>query len=80
MFVLIFDLYTLILLVLVVEHGVFDLESRNEARVVPEEGALWADYRVYLSHRLHDLELVVVQLGRHQVYIPHCEVGVEKDD
>ena len=47
---------------------------------MPQKGALWADNGVDLAHRFHDLEVVVVELGGHQVYIPHREVGVEEDD
>ena len=80
MLALVLFLDTLILLILIVKDSVFDLESCHEACVVPEEGTLRADNGVDLTHRLHDLELVVVQLGWHQIHVPHREVGVEKDN
>ena len=80
MLALVFFFDPLILLVLVVEDGVFDFKSGHEAGIMPEKGTFGAHDGVYLTHRLHNLQLVVVKLGWHQIDIPHSEVGVEKDD
>ena len=80
MLALVFFLYPFVLLILVVKYGIFHLESRYKAGIVPEKGTLGAHYRVDLPHRLHDLELVVVELGGNQIDVPHSEVSVEEND
>ena len=80
MFALVLLLDSLILLILVVKDSVFYFESCHKAGIMPEEGALWADDRVYLPHRLHDFQLVIIQLGWHQIDVPHSKVGVEEDN
>ena len=50
MFALVFLLNPLVLLILVVEDSIFDLKGSYKAGVVPEEGTLRTDHRVYLSH------------------------------
>lgn len=72
--------YPLILLVLVEKCHIIDLKGCWEARIVPQERTLRAHNRVDLPHRLHDLQVVVVQLSGHQINVPHSEVGMEEDD
>jgi len=71
---------SLVFLILVVENGIFNFEGSDKACIVPEKGALGANHGVNLTHGLHDLQLIVVELGGHQIDIPHREVSVEKDD
>ena len=70
----------LILFILVEVGDIVDLKGSWEARIVPEKRALWTDYGVDLSHRLHNLQIVVVELRGDQIYVPHGKVSVEKDD
>ena len=70
----------LILFILVEVGDIIDLEGGWEARIVPEKRALWTDDRVNLPHRLHNLKIVVVELRGDQIYVPHGEVSVEKDN
>jgi len=79
-YALVFLLDTVIFLALIVKDGVFDFESGDETGVVPEKGRFGAHHGVDLAHGLHDLEFIVVQLGRHEVDVPHREVGMEEND
>ena len=71
---------SLIFLVLVEIRDVVDLEGSCIARVMPQKGTLGADNGVDLTHLLHDLQVVVVELGWHQIDVPHRKVGMEEDD
>jgi len=72
--------YSLIFLILIEICDIIDLEGGREACIVPQKCALWADNRVDLTHRLHDFQVVVVELRGHQVYVPHSEVRVEENN
>ena len=72
--------YLLIFLILIEIGHIIYLKRSREACIMPQKRALRTHDRVDLAHGLHNLEVVIVELRRHQIYVPHRKVGVEKDD